>query len=109
MSTHASSGPRKLDVRLLLYRGCHQVESFYDSGVKQLTCGFSVVLLGFGSAESNPVNTCQILRLGTPRARATEPARDPSLRLGVQAGPLRALQPRAREKTHVRRRKACKR
>ena len=32
----------------------------------------------------------------------------PELRRGVQAAPLRAPQPKAREKTHGRRRKACK-
>ena len=43
--TH-SSGPHKLDVRPLCNRGCHQVESFYSSGPKQLICGSSIVLLG---------------------------------------------------------------
>ena len=71
-------------------------------------CGFSIVLLGPSSAESNPWITCQFPRLWTPGARATQPARDPILRRGVQAVPLRAPQPRAREKTHGRRRKACK-
>ena len=55
MSTHVSSGPHKLDVRLLLYRGCHKGESFYSSGAKQLICGFFIALLGSSSAESSPV------------------------------------------------------
>ena len=72
-----------------------------------LTCGFSIVFLGSSSAQSNPVIACQISRLRMPRASATEPTRNPNLRRGVQAGPLRAPQPRAREKTNGRRRKAC--
>ena len=63
MSTYVSSDPQKLDVGLLLYRGCHQVDSFYSSGAKQLTCGFPMVLIGSGSAETDPVITCQISRL----------------------------------------------
>ena len=88
--------------RLLFYRGCHQVESFYSYGAKQPTREFSVVLLGSSFAQSNPVITCQISRVRPPRARSTEPARNPNLRRGVQAGPLRAPQPRAREETHGR-------
>ena len=104
-----SSSPDKLDVRLLLYCcGCHKLEIYYSSGAKQLTCGFSIVLVGSSSPEGNPVITWHISRLWTPRERATEPARDPNSRRGVQAGPLRAPQPRARDKTHGRRKKACK-
>ena len=103
-----NSGAHKLDVRLLLYRGYHEVESCYsNSGAKQLIYGFFAPLLGSSSAESGPVITCQISRLGTPRARATEPDRDPHLRRGVQAGLLRAPQPRAREKTSCRKSNLC--
>ena len=83
MSTPGSSGPHKLDVRLLLYRGCHKLENFYSSGAKLLACGFSIVLLRSSFAESNFVITCQISRLQTPRARATEPAWDTNLRRSV--------------------------
>ena len=38
---------------------------------KQLICGFSVVLLGSGSAESDPAITFQISRLSTPGGPAT--------------------------------------
>ena len=69
----------------------------YNSGAKQLACGFSIVLLGSSSAESDPVVTCQFWRLLTPRARATEPGRDPHLHRGVQAGP-RVPRIREREK-----------
>ena len=55
-----SSGPQNLDVRLLLYRGCHNVETIFSSAAKQLTCGVSIVLLGSSSAESNLGITCQI-------------------------------------------------
>ena len=44
------------------------------------------------------------VRLRTPRARATEPGRDPNLGRGVQADP-RVSQPRARGKTRGRKRK----
>ena len=44
----------------------------------------------------------------TSNAQSTESARDPNLRRGMQAGPLRAPHPSAREKIHGRRRKACK-
>ena len=37
------------------YRGCHKVVSFYSRGAKQLTCGFSIALLGSSSTESDPV------------------------------------------------------
>ena len=69
-------------------------------------CVGSIVLLGSCSAESDPVITCQLVRLGLPRARATEPERDPRLRRGVHADPLRAPQPGARQKTRGQKRKA---
>ena len=72
-----------------------------------LTSVFSITSLGSTSAESNPVITYQILRLWTPRARATEPARDRNLCRRVHASPLRTPQPRARRTTHGCRRKAC--
>ena len=66
-----------------------------------------------GEAESDPVITCQrcqIARLRTPRARATEADQDPHLRLPgrVHAGPLRAPQPRAWETARGRPSKTCK-
>ena len=70
--TH-SSGPHKLDVRLLLYRDCHNVDGFYSSGAKQRTCGFSVVFLGSSSAENNPVIICQISRLERPEHAPRSP------------------------------------
>ena len=68
-----SSGPHKLDVRLLLYRDCHNVDGFYSSGAKQRTCGFSVVFLGSSSAENNPVIICQISRLERPEHAPRSP------------------------------------
>ena len=62
--------------------------------------GFSMSMIGDSSSESDPMVIYQISRRWTPRARATEPGLD-----GVQAGPLRAPQPRAREKTRDRKEK----
>ena len=58
-------------------------------------CWFSIVLLGSSSAESNPVSTCQISRFGPPRARATEPARDPACAVVYRRPPCL---PRGRER-----------
>ena len=44
-------------------------------------------LAGSELAESDPVITCQIARLRTPRARVTEPGQDPHLRHGVHYVP----------------------
>ena len=41
-------------MRLLLYYGCHKVESFYSSEAKQLTRGFSIVLLGSNLRGKQP-------------------------------------------------------
>ena len=65
-----------LEARLLLYRGCVKAYTFgglvwYIQQIQQqrsgaqnqniiLKCGFSIVLLGSSSAESDPVDTCQI-------------------------------------------------
>ena len=54
------------------------------------TCVFSIVFLDSSSTESTPVIICQISRLRTLRARATDPARDANLRRGVHGLPLRA-------------------
>ena len=66
--------------------------------------GVSMDLVGSSSAESDLAITWQIARLRTPRARATEPDRGPNLRLAYARSPLRAPQPREREKTRGRRR-----
>ena len=63
-------------------------------------------LVGYGSVESDPVITCQLAQLCTPRARATEPGRGQKLAPSVPALALRAPQPRAREKTRGQKRKA---
>ena len=63
-------------------------------------------LRGSGWAKNDPSKKSKLARLRTSRARATEPARDPNLPCGVQAGPLSARQPTAREKAHGRWRKA---
>ena len=60
--TH-SSGPLKLDARLLLYTVAATKYSLHSSGAKQLTCEFSIVLLGSSSVEGDPAITCPILRL----------------------------------------------
>ena len=73
---------------------CYRVALYSSSGWQGFPLSCSA--LDYTSAESNPVTTCQISRLWTPRARTTEPARDPNLRRGVQVAPLRAPQPRAR-------------
>ena len=82
------SGPHKLDVRLLLNRGRHQLDSLYSSGAKQLRSGFSIVLPSSTSAESNPVITCQIQQRSTPGGRTTKPDRDSTLRLVYRRTPL---------------------
>ena len=46
-----------------------------------LFLGFSWAWLALAGRQANPAITCQVSRLRTPRARATEPCR------GVQAGP----------------------
>ena len=102
------SGPHKLDVRLLLNRGRHQLDSLYSSGAKQLRSGFSIVLPSSTSAESNPVITCQIQQRSTPGGRTTKPDRDSTLRLVYRRTPLRVPQPKGREMTHGRRGKTCK-
>ena len=68
-----SSGPHKFDVRLLLYCGCHKIDSFVSSGTRQLPCGFSIVLLGSSSAESNPVISCQIRDFENPEHAPRSP------------------------------------
>ena len=64
-----------------------------------LIYGFINVFLGSinCSAESNPVISCQIYRLWTPRARATEPVRDPNLRPVYRRAPC-VLPSRERQK-----------
>ena len=58
------SGPHKVDVRLLLYRGCHKellqqwstrINAVINIvGAKQLACGVSIALLGSSPAEKRP-------------------------------------------------------
>ena len=62
----------------------------------------------FISADSYPAITFVISRLWMPRARTTEPIRNPRLRCGARATPLRAPQPRVPGKTSGRRITACK-
>ena len=66
----------------------------------------SIVVLGYSSADSNPVITCQI-RDFERSERATEPTRDLLLHRGVQEGPLRAPQKKALEKTRDGRRRTA--
>ena len=68
-----------------------------------LLVGVSMVLRGSGSAESDAVITCQLVRLGTPKARATEPSRGPNLRL-VYTRPPCVLRGREREERPAARR-----
>ena len=75
-----------------------QSRDLLEQWSKRADMKVSIDLLGSSSAESDPVITRHISRLRTPRARAMEPTRDPNFRRGVQVAPLRALQPRARER-----------
>ena len=75
---------------------------------------WSFVLCGFPSpclalARRKAIPRKEPARHGFERPeRATEPGRGPNLRVvSVQAGPLRAPQPRAREKTRGRKRRGC--
>ena len=60
-----------------------------------------------GEAGRNPLEKGRLALLRTPRASATELGRDPDVCRILPAGPLRAQQPKAREKTSGRRRRPC--
>lgn len=60
--------------------------------------GVSMGLVGYGLTERDAVITCQFARLRTPRTRATESGWNPHLHRSAHAGPLRACEPRSRER-----------
>ena len=56
---HMRSSARSSKTEEVLKRDCcYRVAALYSSGAKRLSCGFSIVLLGSRSAESNPFSDC---------------------------------------------------
>ena len=122
-SRHRSwlSQREKVEARLLLYRVASKYTAFegwrgtcsrywYTAAERKTKIYYSRGFHGRGwpwFGESDPVKKSQLARLRTPRASATEPGWGQHLRRVVPAAPLRAPQPRAREKTRGRKRRAC--
>ena len=56
---HMRSSARSSKTEEVLKRDCcYRVAALYSSEAKRLSCGFSIVLLGSRSAESNPFSDC---------------------------------------------------
>ena len=71
---------------------CGTCSRYWYTAAQRTTFFFYILavfmgLAGSELAESDPVITCQIARLRTPRARVTEPGQDPHLRHGVHRAP----------------------